>query len=57
MMVLCHEKGDTSMTYQQCREMSSQIARYFLQKGYKKVVKWNCMKRAKYHSSHDNLNK
>jgi len=36
MMVLCQEKGDSSMTYKECREMSSQIARYFLQKGYKK---------------------
>jgi len=36
MMVLCQEKGDVSMTYKECRQLSSQIARYFLEQGYKK---------------------
>ena len=39
MMVLCQEQGDVSMTYKECRILSSQIARYFLEKGYKKVRK------------------
>jgi len=36
MMVLCHETGEEKMTFRECKEMSCQVARYFLKQGYKK---------------------
>jgi len=36
MMVLCHEDGEDKMTFRECKEMACQVARYFLQQGYKK---------------------
>lgn len=36
-MILCQEQGDVSMTYKECQDLSIKIARYFQQKGYKKV--------------------
>ena len=41
MMVLCQEQGEVSMTYRECQDQSMQIARYFLQQGYKKVGKYH----------------
>jgi len=36
MMVLCHETGEEKMTFRECKEMSCQVARYFLKQGYNK---------------------